>query len=621
MKRIIGIVLLLLLLCGCTVPEQNETTIPPQTTLAPTEATEPLGIYVPFSDLEVQTDGAVRYFLPQEENCYGIRMMAGDVLAFSGTETTTLTRYTGDQLFPVASAQLDCRVEVDDRSFQISPNGITYYNAGSREVIFLDNDLKEVSRLGMSADMVGRPVLSSNRMQVYYCTSDAIRVYDIGTGLDKLLKTIAYGEQTVEDVLLNDSILRCSLVDNRGLAYTIFVSTETGEMRSQILSGADVTTRDDLFYACMPEGLQTLLIFGQVGGDPSVLTPADPFAQGWFLEESNGLITATVTEELTRLDYYDLATGLRTATVELPAGIDPQYAEIQPDTGSVLVMGYDAMGGAPVILSWNKDANPAQDETLYSGPRFTPEDPDPVGLDACNTLARNISDKYGVEVRITWDAIEKQPWDYTFEMEYQTSVIRKQLETLDEVLSRFPEGFFDQLFRKASICIVRSIQGSAESGSVANAQGIQFWDGYNPYVVLAAGDTLEGAFFHEMFHVLDSKILSDTRVYYHWENLNPDGFGYYDDYTTYLEVDAGEYLRDEDRVFIDAYSMCYSREDRARIMEYACQEGNAHYFQSETMQRKLKTLCEGIRAAFKLKDYPDAFLWEQYLKEPLTPNS
>ena len=617
MKRILGVAVLLLLLCGCAAPGQSETTIPSQTTLAPTEVTEPTGIYVPFSDLEAQTGGTVRLFLPQDGSCYGMRTMGNDVLVFSGTESTVLTRYAGEQLFPVASAELPCRIEPDDRSFQISANGITYYNPESREVVFLDNDLKEVRRLGMSADMVGKPVLSSNRMQVYYCTAGAVRVYDTATGLDKLLKTISYHEQSVEDILMNDTVLRCSLVDDRGQEYTIFLSTQTGELLSQIHSGMDVVTQGDMFYAENPEGIRDLLVFGRVGEDPSMLTPSDPFALSWFLAKSHSLLTATVTQEHTRLDYYDLSTGLRTATVELPAGISPESAEVRGDAGEILVMANDQMGDALGILSWQKDANPALDETVYSGPRYTAEDPDVVGLDACAILAREISEKHGVDVRIAWEAIAQQPWDYTLELEYQPSIIGQQLEKLDAVLSNFPEGFFESIAWKPSICIVRTIRGNAESGSVETAQGIQFWDGYQPYVVLAAGDSLAGSFYHEMFHVMDTEILSNTRAYFRWDNLNPEGFRYYGNYTDYLEADASEYLRDEDRVFIDAYSMCFSREDRARIMEYACQEGNAHYFQSETMQRKLKTLCDGIRQAFGLKNSPESFLWEQYLTEPL----
>ena len=619
MKRILWLALLAVLLCGCTEAPREETTALPETSQAATEPTEPEGIYVPYSDLEIQTDGAVRYFLP-EADCYGIRMMGNDVLVFSGGEKTTLTRYAGQQLYAVASIQLDCRIDPEETSFQIGSNGITYYDPGSREVVFLDNDLKEVRRLGMSDDMVGKPILSANRMQVYYCTAEAVRVYDTTTGLDKLLKTISYPQQSAEDLLLNDTVLRCSLVDEHGEAYSIFLSVQTGQMVSQILSDIEVSTYGSIFYAKSPEGIQQLLIFGREGEDPQTLTPADPFARSWFLESSHGLVTATVTEDAARLDHYDLSSGQRTASVELPGGIEPEYVEVQPDTGHVILMAYDPMASAPVILCWDKDALPVLvDNLIYTGPRYTAEDPDVVGLDACAIRAQEMEEAYGVNILLVEDAVAQQPWDYTFELEYQSSVVRKQLDTLDAVLAQFPEGFFDKISRKVNICIVRSIRGSAESGSVALAQGIQFWDGYEPYVVLAAGDTLEGAFYHEIFHVLDSKILSETRAYYRWNNLNPEGFAYFDDYTSYLEADVSQYLRDEDRAFIDAYSLSFSREDRARIMEYACQAGNDHYFQSETMQNKLRTLCEGIRKAFGLEAYEESFLWEQYLNAPLTP--
>ena len=617
MKRMLWSLVLILLLCGCTAPVQEETTAPPPATVpVQEEPTEPEGIYVPFSDLETQTDSAVLYFMP-EEDCCGIRMMGDDVLTFSGTETTTLTRYAGKDLYELASTRLDCRIDPADPSFQISANGITYYNADTREVVFLDNDLKEVSRLGMPANMVGKPVLSGNRMQVYYCTADAVRVYDTTTALDTLIKTIAYAQQSVENVLLNDTVLRCALTDDRGQEYVIFISTQTGELLAQIHSAIEVDTHADGYFAKIPEGIQELVVFGKLGADPMVLMPEDPFARSWLLKAAGGLVTATVTEAATSLDYYDLESGMRTASVELPGGIDPRYMEFREDSASVLVLAYEYMADAPALLSWQLDSTPVTEETVYSTPRYTAEDPDVVGLDACTFLAEEIEAKHGVQILIAWEAVAQHPWDYTLELEYQPAVIRRQLESLDAVLSHFPEGFFAKLSKTPNLCVVRSIRGTAESGSVDQAQGLQFWAGNRPYVALAAGDSLEGSFFHELFHILDGKILSDTRVYYHWENLNPDGFRYFNDYRRYLEADVEKYLQEGDRAFIDAYSMCYPKEDRARIMEYACQEGNEAYFQSEVMQNKLRKLCEGIRKAFKLETYDESFLWEQYLNKPL----
>ena len=45
--------------------------------------------------------------------------------------------------------------------------------------------------------------------------------------------------------------------------------------------------------------------------------------------------------------------------------------------------------------------------------------------------------------------------------------------------------------------------------------------------------------------------------------------------------------------------------------------GNASCFESETMQKKLRKLCTGIREAFGLKDTSEVLIWEQYLKEPI----
>ena len=57
--------------------------------------------------------------------------------------------------------------------------------------------------------------------------------------------------------------------------------------------------------------------------------------------------------------------------------------------------------------------------------------------------------------------------------------------------------------------------------------------------------------------------------------------------------------------------------DRATIMLCAMTPGNEEVFQSEYMQKKLKTLCTGIRESFGMKQSPDSFLWEQYLKKSL----
>ena len=618
MKRILGLGLLVLVLCGCGVqlPEET-TTILPETTAEKVIPTEPAGIYESDSDLEICTNGAVRSFLPQLRDCYGMRMIGNDILLFSGADKTCLTRLAGENLFTVADTQLEFYVDPEDTSFQISINGITCFDPLEREILFLDHDLKEVSRLPMPQDMQGKPVLSSNRRTVYYCTADAVRVIDLETGLDRLLKSIAYPQQYLEDVLMDDSILRCSLLDDNGQEYALFLSAETGETLAQERQEIRVSTSAHNFYAVRREGITDQLLFGTDRESMQVLYPRELDAQAWFLEAEHAAVTLITREENSVLDYFDLESGLRTATVELPGSYYPLYVQTGADARLIYIFAYEAYARDPVLLCWNRELSQMADETVYTGPRYTLESPDEAGLEACRGYADTLSAVYGVEILIGVDAVQEQPWDYILETEYQVPIIFQELKKLENLLDQFPRGFFEQLYGKPRICLVRSICGSAQSGSVEAASGLQFWYGDRETVALAAGDTLQGAFYHEIFHVLDGKILSDSRAYYDWHRLNPAGFTYFENYTDYLTADIGEYLLDETRVFIDAYSASFPKEDRARIMEYACQEDNARYFQSEIMQKKLKTLCLGIREVFGLQDYQEPLIWEQYLTESL----
>ena len=617
MKRLLWL-LPVLLLCGCTAQPPDETTAPlPEITEIVTEPTVPAGIYEPFSDLEVQTDGAVRCYLPNLPDVYGLRIINGDVLVFSGAEQTTLTRYTGDTLIPVGQITLDCWIYPEDSAFQLSEHGITYFDSGANVLVYLDNDLKEVSRLALPGDLVGAPVLSSDRTRVFYCSPDAVRVYDTAAGLDKLLKSISYPMQTVEAVLMEDSILRCSFTDEKNETHTVFLSAQTGQWISQTGHDPELVTVGERWIARIPEGILEQVMFGGEDGGVQVLYPEDILAESWILPENYSVVTASVDAETTKLSCYDLQSGTRSAAVELPVALEPWSMGGTPEGKNVYVLAYDWMTGCPVILRWDLYAAPLLDDLTYTGPRYTAGNPDTEGLAGCRTRAQTIAETYGVNILIGPEAAAVQPGDYALEQEYQVKLIWRQLNALDEALAQFPEAFFDKLPGEINICILRSITGNAQTGSVDRAGGIQFWDGENAYIALAAGEDLYRTFFHEIFHVIDSKVLSTTRVYYRWENLNPEGCEYFRDFTSYLTADVSQYLEDENRAFIDAYSMCYPREDRARIMEYACTEGNEAYFTSEIMQNKLQTLCEGIRKAFHLEKYQEPLLWEQYLAEPL----
>lgn len=618
MKRLIWLALLALILCGCGEQPEATTTVPTES-IAAEQPTEPTGCYAPDTEVEILTGGAIRSYFPDIPDCYGMSTVGADVLVFSGTENTTLTRLAGDSLYMTAQTELNCLVKPEDSSFQVGSNGITYYDTASREVVFLDHDLKVVSRVVMPEDMVGMPVLSANRLKVYYCTADAVRMVDLEAGLDRLLKTVSYPEQGVTGLLHNDTVVQCTIRDEHDLEYSVFISAETGQLLWSVEQGLEVTCGSGMYYASRLEGTMVSLIFGEAEGEAQMLIPADPFGETWYLELKNAAVSLSRGETAANLAYYDLRSGLRTASAELPGELEVWYARADAGNDFVYLMGREGESGKTAIWRWEPTASACEDNGVYTSGYWTEENPDGEGLRACAEYAAAIGQRHGVEILLGSDAVASNHRDFELEMEYQVPVILRELEKLEGYLANFPEGFFEKIYGNEKICLVRAITGSPVSGKLDPAMGIQYWQGENSYVVLAAGESLEQAFYHNIFHLIDNRVLSATRAYYKWDDLNPEKF----EYDVNLEENVPEkyaaYLEEETRAFVDSLSMTSVGEDRAQMMMYACMEGNESYFTTEIMQKKLKTLCKGIRESFGLKDYPDAFVWEQYLEEPLTP--
>ncbi len=619
MKRLMIMLLVAAVLCGCS----SQSAEPPGGTTQPTQAstvaavpTEPAGFYVPESELEITTQGGVRVYIPEDSSCYAIEVLDGDVLLFTGGQTTTLTRLTGDNLYPIAQAQLACYVYPEDASFCFSDKGITYYDEAAGALVFLDNDLKEVNRVKTPEGILGTPVLSANRLKLYYCTADAVRVLDLETGLDRLLKQMNYSHQSVGSTLFHDTVLQCHIFDGDG--YTLLISAETGELLELPQQSVQVTGAADRFYALLDEGHMQEILFGTGREDTQMLTAADPFGTPWCLEDDDAVVMTYSTEASTSFAYYELETGFRRSMLELPVVFYPWCVEACPEKAAVYLIGYDQGRDGPAIYRWDLASTAINDGTVYTGPWYTLDSPDLTGLAECAQQAQMLGQAHGLNILVGPEAAALEPWDYEIEPEYQVPVIRRDLEKLEQYLTIFPEGFFETVDEDITICLVRGLYGSAESGSLDSADGIQFWDAGKAYVALVEGNNLEMTLYHELFHIIDNHVLSACNAYYDWERLNPQGFAYDLDYIANQSRDPEQYLEEGTRAFIDTYSMSFPKEDRARIMEYASTPGHESYFQSETMQTKLRTLCQGIRTAFWLKDYPNAFIWEQYLATPLT---
>lgn len=617
MKAIIVALLTCLLLCGCGGQGMNATS--PTEAVAAVVPTEPPGNYLPGSEMETATSGAVRSYSLEMDYIQDIRAVGDDLLVFSGEDVTTITRLTGENLFRVAEVTLDQSVPIWSPSLHVSENWVIYYDEAEAALVCLDEDLQEFYRISMPENIEGYPVITRDRQQVYYCAADGLRRLDVESGISRLVKEMTFPIQSVADLLLDGTVLEVYVSDGVGNTETLFLDAQTGALRYGLYEDMQLEAGTEYCYAIDSEGVVKQMIFGSESGIWQ-LTPRDYLTSGEFLPESHAAVVHHREGENLILDYYDLTSGKRTATLNAGA-VTPHCLTSDGENFAYFLQNTEE---AVLVYRWDISRTPTADETVYTGPRYTLDAPDEAGLQACSLRTQQLSDKHGLDIRIGEDATAVMPWDYGLVTEYQVRVIEDALDELEQMLSAFPSGFFETAMSgfedgKLTLCLVRSLVGSHESGSLETTEGIRFWEGNHAYVAVAMGETFEKSLYHELFHVLESRILSETIAYYRWDELNPKGFAYDNDYIKNQSRNGSKYLEDDTRSFIDTYSMSFEKEDRARIFAYACMDGNESFFQSKTMQKKLKTLCIGIREAYDLENCMEPLRWEQYLNESLAP--
>lgn len=610
MKAFLISLLASLLLCGCASqnpqPEQIVTDVPIATaTAADTE------VHTVLSPISVTADHN-KFSLSKDVT--GFLFLKDHLLLFSGNETVTtlilIDAETGEQ---ITSHKVPFVLTPKNTTVQLLDAGISYFDHTSMETVVLDQTLREIQRIAIPEDLIGMPLLSADGRTLYYCTASAVRTLDLDSGISSVLKAVSYPVQGVSGLLLEDSIVQLSITEPDGTWRTLFLSIENGQLLSEYSGNILPETAAGTFFLPLQDGYLQTLIFGDVQGYPMVLQPQLEPDDCFFL--GTQVLTTGWENGTLILDLYDLQTGLRTASFASPSGQYPETAAIDTD-GNIWIL----WSGENCHILEHLTPESIQDSTFYTMPYYTRQNPDYDGLAACSLYATELSEKYGIGIRIYKDAVSLEPWDYHLEYEYQPSVLRRELDALDIRLNCFPDGFLQTLaekFTALNICIVRSAQGAPESGSPEAVNGIQFMDEFDAYIVLATDHDTEYALFHELSHLMETVVLTESVSYDRWDNLNPPDFQYDYDYITNRYRDGSPWMTEGRTYFIDTYSMSYPKEDRARLFEYAMTPGHDTLFASANLQRKLKQLCIGIREGFDLEKSDEVFLWEQYLQEPL----
>lgn len=608
MKHLLPLILFCLLLSGCgrnDIPEDVSPTPPVESATGDPSEPEEFG-------------GAVQSIPLNLRAVHGLRVSGDRLFLFSGYGSTTLTVLDSRSMDEIASLTLDFQLESKDPSLRFHPDGsISFFNPGCAETIVLDDSLHELDRLEAPGALMGVPILSDDKTTLYYCTASHIRAWDLESGIRRYIKQMNFDSQVLINVLMDGTVLQC-LVTDGGKETSLFVSSKNGLLLHSGEGMYSLITEGSAYYAAFPAGHNNVLVFGQTNAPGQMLCPTEADSEAFFLPGLDGLLTAkSLPDNRVHLTWYTLDTGHRTHDLTL----DPFHypSDVQYSSDSVYLLTYDPDDNQNLLYRWDvrsSDSLSITDNVCYLSRYYSADSPDLAGLSQCRRNATQLEQRYGIRILIGDEAAGIAARDYNFTPEHLVPFIQRELALLEQRLAAYPEEMLHQTashFTSLNLCLVRSISSGNGSHILNGSTGVQFLDGPNAYVVITAGKFSDQALYHELFHVMETHIFGESIAFDRWNELNPAGFQYDYNYTANAIRDSGVYLFQDSRAFVDTYSMSFPKEDRARIMEYAMLPNQEELFFPQAMQKKLKTLCSGIREAYGLKAYKDPFLWEQYL--------
>jgi len=578
MKRIVLILAVVLLLAGCAQPtkqtEEKTKIVPSAIHIA----------YMPNSSLEQETDGALRFFAVSKEVERLEMQDSGLVLIDSMGQIVVISEEDASVVSSNAAQQAVLSVQNDS---------VVTYNTESRTVTVLDKGLEESSEYTLEEGVVGLPVASAQ--DVFYCIGDHVRAMSFESGLSRNVMQFVPGEQFLTGVYLNGEMI--GLDDGGKVTY---LSSKDGQVLFDGEQLLEFESGSGNYFVLYQDGNVQQYIWGNVDGRPMQLVD---FADHVMYPQmdNNCLITTKSEENSIVLSRFDMHSGMCMARLNvkiqeqiLDFAVSQKYTWFLTEEG---------------LYSWEHGLNEYEDTGSCMIPLINAQNPDTEAIEERAMRAREIGQKYGVDIHIWEDALLNDE-SYVVEAEYQIEAIDRMLNDVEKQLALIPEQLLKitDEYCGVQICLVRSIQGH---------EFVQYRSEKGLCIAVTSGANMEEALLTGLGWGVDSCIIGNSRDLDYWNELNPVGFDY--DYSYFVNEHRTDlqYLEGENRAFVDKRSMSFPSEDRARIFYYAMTEGNEELFTSSTLQAKLKTLCEGIREAYGWQKESQVFPWEQYLEQSL----
>jgi hypothetical protein len=243
--------------------------------------------------------------------------------------------------------------------------------------------------------------------------------------------------------------------------------------------------------------------------------------------------------------------------------------------------------------------------------------------ESINTIIARMEKLYYVDMHIEgdlynpYDVWTKSPY-YPMDKLYDDNSILFMLRIIDNVLSKYPQNIFREIYRKSSkivnIYLVESIKSGTIAGLASTANNV--WLAYSPANIrnIFYSD-VENFTFHELTHILHynaQDYFSETTV----RNFN-NSYGYISSGT--IPAD-GLYNPNNGYTYTNSYFLTsYSRrawnEDVCETLSIIARQGRPWDFMSNScvIRSKMIYICSAIDNAYETSNFYEEEYWERYL--------
>lgn len=478
---------------------------------------------------------------------------------------------------------------------------------------------------------------SYDRSSYYYVQDETLYRMDTGSGVSQPVIT--------DKGLMFEALLGIHPSQNR-LVARVYLSdhgTDYGLAVLDVPSGKVLLLRDDLTQVWLTEDLFYGVEFNRnnVGYDVfygdltqgSILSiPATelyaPSVGYDVMPGSHYLVRRLTPDEGDRATHiYDLRSG---SVADLSAcGFDDAALSTVYLADSGLVFGYYSQKEEktpenpypketfhPVLidperLTFEAALTPGQASWQTRVDNFTETAPSlPDGLADLQAEAKELGDRFGVEILLGEQVLPVcSHSSFTVSACEDPAAIRAALDTLEAELAKYPAGFFAQLKNSAGkgglkLCLTGPVKGGVSP--VGFTQKCRH--SYEAVLDITAGD-LAATVHHELWHVIEMHLSTDSFRADTWNACNPEGFAYYGSYDKgYKDLTKWTLTGSGEPHFADSYSCISALEDRAQLMALVMTGGTLK--DAPMLKAKLQLMAQAIRDGFDPAGWTDV-LWEQ----------